>query len=53
MTTSFGKIITSPGGAYTDLLQSLTSAVRRTIADPDIRKVLLESLAFEHANNYH
>lgn len=51
MSTSFSKITQSPGKAYTDLLQSLTSAVQRTKADT--RMVLLESLALEHANKYH
>lgn len=26
------------------------SAVYRAVADPDVRKVLIESLVFEHAN---
>lgn len=36
--------------AYTDFLQILTSAVRRIVADPDVRKVLVEFLAFENTN---
>ena len=35
---------------FSDFLQRLTMAVQIGVADPDARRVLIESLAFENAN---
>ena len=43
------KTTQSAGEIYSVFLQRLTSAVHRTAADPDVSKVLSESLAFENA----
>lgn len=32
-------------------LQTLTSAVNRTVLDPKVRQILIDSLAFENANS--
>ena len=43
------KTAQTAGEIYSVFLQRLTSAVHRTVADTDVRKVLSESLAFENA----
>ena len=35
---------------FTDFLQRLTKAVQIRVTDPEARRVLIESLAFENAN---
>ena len=43
------KATQSAGDIYTAFVQRFTSAVHRTAADPDVRKVLFDSLTFENA----
>ena len=43
------KAAQSAGDIYTAFVQRFTSAVNRTAADPDVRKVLSECLVFENA----
>jgi hypothetical protein len=35
---------------FTDFLQRLVSAVNKVLSDPDVRQVLIETLAFENVN---
>ena len=46
---SVNKIIQGKKG-FTDFLQRLSSAVNRIVSAPEVRKTLIESLTFEHAN---
>lgn len=47
---SFTKIIQGPKEAFNYFLQRLTSVVNRIISDSEVRKILIEFLAFKKAN---
>lgn len=47
---SLTKIIQSPKEAFNYTLQRLTSAVNRIVSDSEVRKILIEFLAFKNAN---
>lgn len=46
----YTKVIQGLRGLFSDLLQNLTKAVQKEVADPEARQVLFESQTFENAN---
>lgn len=49
-TESNTKVIQGPREPFSDFLQRLTKVVERGVADPEVRQVFIESLAFENGN---
>jgi hypothetical protein len=46
----FSQDIQHPKKIFSDLLQRLTSSVKRSVSYPSARKAIIESLAFKNAN---
>lgn len=47
---SFTKIIQGSGEAFTDFSEILVAAVNKVISDPEMRPVLMKTLALESTN---
>ena len=46
----FTKIIQGSGGAVTEFLQRLASAMNNAVSDPGARQTLVETLAYENSD---
>lgn len=48
---SFTKIIHGPKETFTNFIHRVISAVNRIVSDSEVRKILIESLAFENSSS--